>query len=48
VHWAALREVRAKTGLELLDFLALVLRHEWRWDRAPFRLSAPPSPPPGT
>ncbi|MGY1895328.1 sigma factor-like helix-turn-helix DNA-binding protein [Nocardia gipuzkoensis] len=48
VHWAALREVRARTGLELLDFLALVLRHEWRWDRAPFRLSAPPSPPPGT
>ncbi|MGK8512423.1 sigma factor-like helix-turn-helix DNA-binding protein [Nocardia asiatica] len=48
VHWAALREVRARTGLELLDFLALVLRHEWRWDRAPFRLSAPPSPPRGT
>ncbi|MGQ4597747.1 sigma factor-like helix-turn-helix DNA-binding protein [Nocardia sp. R6R-6] len=48
VHWAALREVRTKTGLDLLDFLALVLRNEWRWDRAPFRLSAPPSPPPGT
>ncbi|WP_084497148.1 sigma factor-like helix-turn-helix DNA-binding protein [Nocardia amamiensis] len=48
VHWAGLREVRAKTGLDLLDFLALVLRNEWRWDRAPFRLSAPPSPRPGT
>ncbi|MBF6297472.1 hypothetical protein IU459_07940 [Nocardia amamiensis] len=48
VHWAGLRQVRAKTGLDLLDFLTLVLRNEWRWDRAPFRLSAPPSPQPGT
>ncbi|MEU7629336.1 sigma factor-like helix-turn-helix DNA-binding protein [Nocardia sp. NPDC049220] len=43
VRWSALREVRAETDLELLDFLALVLRHGWRWDRAPFRLSATPS-----
>ncbi|WP_028476635.1 sigma factor-like helix-turn-helix DNA-binding protein [Nocardia sp. CNY236] len=41
-----LAAVRAQTGLELLDFLALVLQNDWRWDRAPFRLSAPPSPTP--
>lgn len=46
--WSAIRQVRDETGLELLDFIALVLRHEWRWDRGPFRLSAPPSRPRGT
>ncbi|WP_345496060.1 sigma factor-like helix-turn-helix DNA-binding protein [Nocardia callitridis] len=44
VSWQTLRGLRADTELTLLDFLALVLRHEWRWDRGPFRLSAPPSP----
>ncbi|MFF3223413.1 sigma factor-like helix-turn-helix DNA-binding protein [Nocardia suismassiliense] len=48
VPWSAIRQVRADTGLELLDFVALVLRNEWRWDRGPFQLSAPPSRPPGT
>ncbi|WP_406279671.1 hypothetical protein OH799_12470 [Nocardia sp. NBC_00881] len=48
VQWTALREVRRATGLELLDFLTLVLRNDWRWDRAPFLLSAPPSPRPRT
>ncbi|PXX54118.1 sigma-70-like protein [Nocardia tenerifensis] len=48
VSWAAIRQVRDDTGLELLDFIALVLRNEWRWDRGPFRLSAPPSRPRGT
>ncbi|WP_069160008.1 sigma factor-like helix-turn-helix DNA-binding protein [Nocardia altamirensis] len=46
--WAAVRQVRDETGLELLDFVTLVLRNDWRWDRAPFRLSAPPSHPPRT
>ncbi|KAA8884759.1 hypothetical protein F3087_32845 [Nocardia colli] len=46
--WSAIRQVRDDTGLELLDFIALVLRNEWRWDRGPFRLSAPPSRPRGT
>ncbi|MFI9511203.1 hypothetical protein [Nocardia sp. NPDC052566] len=50
VSWPQLRQVRTDTGLELLDFVALALRHEWRWDRAPFRLTAPalsaPPPPP--
>ncbi|WP_405165518.1 hypothetical protein OG203_10670 [Nocardia sp. NBC_01499] len=46
--WPAIRQVRDETGLELLDFIALVLRNEWRWDRGPFRLSAPPSRQRGT
>ncbi|MGW0249562.1 sigma factor-like helix-turn-helix DNA-binding protein [Nocardia goodfellowii] len=56
VFWPAVRQLRDETGLDLLDFTALVLRNEWRWDRAPFllrpgdsatttaALSAPPSP----
>lgn len=42
----ALATVRAETGLDLLDLAALVLRNDWRWDRAPMRLSAAPSPRP--
>ncbi|GAB4585018.1 hypothetical protein [Nocardia sp. IFM 10818] len=37
--WSELREHRAETGMELLDLAALTLRHGWRWDRGPFRLS---------
>lgn len=40
VSWPALRQVREETGLELLDFVALALRHEWRWERGPFQLNA--------
>ncbi len=40
LRWSALRRVREETGLELLDLATLVLRHQWRWDRGPFRLSA--------
>lgn len=35
----ALRQLQAD-GLTPLDLLALTVRHEWRWERAPFRLSA--------
>ncbi len=38
----AVRRLHREAGLELLDLAALTLRHGWRWDRAPFRLSAPP------
>ncbi|MGW4848816.1 sigma factor-like helix-turn-helix DNA-binding protein [Nocardia brasiliensis] len=48
VPWPMIRQLHHETGLPLLDFIALVLRHEWRWDRAPFRLSAPPAHPPRT
>ncbi|QIS04943.1 hypothetical protein F5X71_23800 [Nocardia brasiliensis] len=48
VPWPQVRQLHHETGLPLLDFIALVLRHEWRWDRAPFRLSAPPARPPRT
>ncbi|WP_406239685.1 sigma factor-like helix-turn-helix DNA-binding protein [Nocardia sp. NBC_01009] len=40
VHWPAIQRLRTETGLELLDLTTLVLRNEWRWDRAPFRLTA--------
>jgi hypothetical protein len=40
VHWAEFRDLADETGLEPVDLIALVLRHGWRWDRAPFRLSA--------
>ncbi|SUA80353.1 Uncharacterised protein [Nocardia otitidiscaviarum] len=39
VDWVELRRIREETGMELLDFAALVLKHGWRWDRGPFRLS---------
>lgn len=42
VRLPALRELRADTGFDLLDLIALVVRNEWRWDRAPFRLAANP------
>lgn len=44
VRWPLLQQLRAETGLDVLDFAALVLDNAWRWDRGPFRLSAPPSP----
>lgn len=34
----ALRQLQTAAGLEPIDLLALTVRHEWRWDRAPFRL----------
>lgn len=37
--WPELRTLRAELGLEPLDLAALTLRHQWRWDRGPFRLS---------
>ncbi|NUP27338.1 MAG: hypothetical protein HOQ44_11720 [Nocardia sp.] len=42
VRLPELRALRADTGFEFLDLLTLTLRHEWRWDRAPFRLTAGP------
>ncbi|WP_328397255.1 hypothetical protein [Nocardia sp. NBC_00416] len=42
VRLPALRQLRTDTGVDLLDLIALTVRNEWRWDRAPFRLSAAP------
>ncbi|WP_372508101.1 sigma factor-like helix-turn-helix DNA-binding protein [Nocardia amikacinitolerans] len=39
VPWHEVRRLHHESGLELLDFAALVLRNEWRWDRGPFRLT---------
>ncbi|WP_067813584.1 hypothetical protein [Nocardia inohanensis] len=39
LDWPELRTLRTETGLEPLDLAALTLRHQWRWDRGPFRLS---------
>ncbi|WP_330256675.1 hypothetical protein OG874_20215 [Nocardia sp. NBC_00565] len=38
VYWPAVQQLRAEVEMDLLDFVAVVLRNEWRWDRAPFRL----------
>ncbi|MEV6276231.1 hypothetical protein [Nocardia sp. NPDC051832] len=40
VFWSTVRQLRDETGLDLLDFTALILRNDWRWDRAPFLLRA--------
>ncbi|WP_067564401.1 hypothetical protein [Nocardia acidivorans] len=39
MDWTELRRYRDDTGIELLDLAAMVLRHQWRWDRGPFRLT---------
>ncbi|WP_308646098.1 sigma factor-like helix-turn-helix DNA-binding protein [Nocardia cyriacigeorgica] len=43
--WAALRQLRADTGLTPLDLAAAVLRHDWSWDRGTHRISASPVSP---
>ncbi|WP_228002011.1 sigma factor-like helix-turn-helix DNA-binding protein [Nocardia australiensis] len=40
VYWPAVAQWQTETELDMLDFIALVLRNEWRWERAPFRLTA--------
>ncbi|MFE3258390.1 hypothetical protein [Nocardia sp. NPDC059229] len=40
MSWPALDAYRTDTGIDLLDLAALVLRHDWHWHRAPFRLAA--------
>ncbi|WP_245717312.1 hypothetical protein [Nocardia jejuensis] len=39
LDWDELRRYRDETGIDPLDLSAMVLRHGWRWDRGPFRLS---------
>ncbi|MQY17542.1 sigma-70 family RNA polymerase sigma factor [Nocardia macrotermitis] len=39
LDWTEFRRYRDETGLQLTDLSALTLRHGWRWDRGPFRLS---------
>ncbi|MEV0246300.1 hypothetical protein AB0H76_06905 [Nocardia sp. NPDC050712] len=38
VFWPGIRQLRDEADFDLLDFTALVLRNDWRWDRAPFLL----------
>ncbi|WP_227981068.1 hypothetical protein [Nocardia spumae] len=40
LDWSGFRACVDGTDLEPVDLIALVLRHHWRWDRAPFRLAA--------
>ncbi len=40
VFWPELRALAAELDFDLLDLIALVLRNDWRWDRAPFVLRA--------
>lgn len=38
IGWGEFRKLADDTGIDPIDLSALVLRHRWRWDRAPFRL----------
>ena len=38
IEWGEFRSLVDETGINPLDLSSLVLRHHWRWDRAPFRL----------
>ncbi|WP_051500039.1 hypothetical protein [Nocardia sp. BMG51109] len=38
--WPEFRRIVDETGLDMVDFTALVLRHGWRWERGPFQLAA--------
>ena len=40
VGWAEFRPIADETGIDLVDLTGMVLRHGWRYDRGPFRLSA--------
>ncbi|MFE3443318.1 sigma factor-like helix-turn-helix DNA-binding protein [Nocardia sp. NPDC059180] len=42
--WQVIRQLRAETGLDPLALTALVIRHDWSWDRDSLRLSASPAP----
>ncbi len=44
VDWTEFRRYRDETEIGLTDFSAMALRHGWRWERGPFRLSAGSSP----
>jgi hypothetical protein len=37
--WSEFRRVRDETGIDAIDLTALILRHNWRWDRGPFHLA---------
>ncbi|MGW4369110.1 hypothetical protein ACWEKT_26040 [Nocardia takedensis] len=38
VFWSSVRTLADEVDATLLDLIALTLRHDWRWDRAPFTL----------
>ncbi|MBF6329772.1 hypothetical protein IU452_14705 [Nocardia transvalensis] len=39
IDWAEFRRYVDETGIEVVDLAAMTLRHGWRWERGPFRLS---------
>ncbi|MBH0775069.1 sigma-70 family RNA polymerase sigma factor [Nocardia bovistercoris] len=44
VFWSATRTLATELEFDLLDLLAMVLRNDWRWERAPFVLRATKPP----
>ncbi|MBO0854319.1 MAG: hypothetical protein J2P18_11170 [Nocardia sp.] len=40
IGWTEFQRCISGTDLDPVELTALVLRHRWRWDRAPFRLTA--------
>lgn len=40
VFWSTVRTLATELDFDLLDLTALVLRNDWRWERAPFVLRA--------
>ncbi|MFJ1456569.1 hypothetical protein [Nocardia sp. N2S4-5] len=38
IAWPEFRRYVDETGMDMLGFTALTLRHGWRWERGPFRL----------
>ncbi|MBF6175145.1 hypothetical protein IU476_27085 [Nocardia blacklockiae] len=40
IAWPEFRGYVDETGIDMVDFTALVLRHGWRWERGPFQLAA--------
>lgn len=43
--WAEFRRYATEAGIGVTDLAAMVLRHDWRWERGPFRLISAGSSP---
>jgi hypothetical protein len=41
IEWAEFHSYAKESGITITDLAAMVLRHDWRWERGPFRLSRP-------
>ncbi len=39
LDWSEFRPYLDETGIDVVDLAAMTLRHNWRWERGPFRLA---------